>query len=63
MKNLKIAIFAFLLVAGINTTQAQDEDNLWALSFGVNIVDVNEGGLSDIGTPFLPFLPSACRAI
>ena len=56
MKNLKIAIFAFLLVAGINTTQAQDEDNLWALSFGVNIVDVNEGGLSDIGGMVSDFL-------
>lgn len=49
MKKIKIAIMALMLFAGISNVKAQDADNLWALSFGVNIVDVNNGGLSDIG--------------
>ena len=49
MKKLKIAIMACLLFAGVSSVQAQDEDNLWAISFGVNAVDINNGGFSDFG--------------
>ena len=49
MKNFKLAIIAFLLFTGINSVHAQDADNKWALSFGINAVDFNSGGLSDIG--------------
>ncbi len=38
MKNLNKIFVALLLVFGLNT-QAQDSDNPWALSFGVNAVD------------------------
>lgn len=48
MKKFKVAVMALMLFAGISNVKAQDADNLWALSFGVNIVDVNNGGLSDI---------------
>jgi len=48
MKNFKIAIVAFLMFAGVTSVQAQDEDNLWALSFGINAVDVNQKGFTDI---------------
>lgn len=49
MKNLKLAVLAFFMLASISSVKAQDEDNKWALSFGVNMVDFNKGGLNDIG--------------
>ena len=49
MKKLKIAVMALMLFAGVSNVKAQDADNLWALSFGVNMVDINNGGFSDIG--------------
>ena len=49
MKKRKITILAFLLFAGVNSINAQDKDNKWALSFGVNAVDASTAGLSDIG--------------
>jgi hypothetical protein len=48
MKNFKTVIVAFLLFTGVNSIQAQNEDNKWALSFGVNAVDFNNAGLSDV---------------
>ncbi len=39
MKHLKVAFLALLLVTGFSTLQAQDENNPWALGFGVNAVD------------------------
>ena len=42
-------MLAFLMFAGVTSVQAQDEDNKWALSFGINAVDFNKGGLNDIG--------------
>ena len=40
MKNLSRLLFAMLLVLGFSNTYAQDENNPWAISFGVNAVDV-----------------------
>lgn len=66
MKNLKIAIFAFLLFAGANSIQAQDEENKWALSFGVNMVDVANGGLGSnikdyLGTKDWNIIPAVSK--
>ncbi|MDO6595768.1 OmpA family protein [Oceanihabitans sp. 2_MG-2023] len=40
MKNLSRLLFAMLLVLGFSNTYAQDENNPWAISFGVNAVDL-----------------------
>ncbi|MFD2822607.1 OmpA family protein [Lacinutrix iliipiscaria] len=40
MKNLSRLLLAMLLVLGFSNTYAQDENNPWAVSFGVNAVDV-----------------------
>jgi hypothetical protein len=39
MKNLRTAFLALLLVAGFSNVNAQDENNPWAISVGVNAVD------------------------
>ncbi|WP_191858512.1 OmpA family protein [Hanstruepera ponticola] len=39
MKNLSRLLFAMLLILGLSNTYAQDEDNPWAISFGINAVD------------------------
>ena len=39
MKNLSRLLFALLLVFGFSNTYAQDENNPWAISVGVNAVD------------------------
>lgn len=39
MKNLSRLLFAMLLMIGFSNTYAQDENNPWAISFGVNAVD------------------------
>lgn len=39
MKHLKVALLALLLVTGFSNVNAQDENNPWALGFGVNAVD------------------------
>ena len=55
MKHLRIALLALLVVAGFSNVNAQDENNPWAISFGVNAVDfhptnapgqINNGGHS-----------------
>ncbi|MFD2543004.1 OmpA family protein [Lacinutrix gracilariae] len=40
MKNLSRLLLAMLLVLGFSSTYAQDENNPWAISFGVNAVDL-----------------------
>jgi len=40
MKNLSRLLFTMLLVLGFSNVNAQDEDNPWAVNFGVNAVDV-----------------------
>ena len=57
-EKFKIAIFVFLLLAGVDTIQAQDEENKWVLGFGINIVDLNNGGFSDIGELFKDYAGS-----
>ena len=44
MKNLKIALVAFLVLVGFNNLTAQDQNNPWAISFGVNAVDYHATG-------------------
>ncbi|MBR9756835.1 MAG: OmpA family protein [Algicola sp.] len=39
MKNLSRLLFAMLLVFGLSNVNAQDENNPWAISIGVNAVD------------------------
>ncbi|VAV82666.1 OmpA domain protein [hydrothermal vent metagenome] len=39
MKNLSRLMFALLLVIGYSNANAQDENNSWQFSFGVNVVD------------------------
>ncbi|MEO9894137.1 OmpA family protein [Aurantibacter sp.] len=40
MKHLSKLLVVALLVVGFNNIQAQDENNPWAVSFGVNAIDV-----------------------
>jgi len=53
MKHLKIAIMALLVVAGLSSVNAQDENNPWAISVGVNAVDFHptnkSGNLTNAG--------------
>ncbi|WP_274476396.1 OmpA family protein [Mangrovimonas aestuarii] len=44
MKNLSRLLFAGLLFLGFSNTYAQDENNPWAISLGVNAVDFYPGG-------------------
>ncbi len=39
MKHLKVAILALLLITGFNQMNAQDNNNPWAIGFGINAVD------------------------
>jgi OOP family OmpA-OmpF porin len=39
MKHLKVALLALVLVVGFNNVNAQDNNNPWAIGFGVNAVD------------------------
>ena len=39
MKHLKVALLALLLITGFNNVNAQDQNNPWAISLGVNAVD------------------------
>ncbi|NIJ43723.1 hypothetical protein FHR24_000162 [Wenyingzhuangia heitensis] len=50
MKNLKITgLFLLLLSLVTVNANAQDEDNKWAVGFGVNVVDISSASLSNIG--------------
>ena len=40
MKHLSKLLVVAVLVFGVNNLQAQDENNPWQISFGVNAVDV-----------------------
>ncbi len=40
MKNLSRLMFAMLLLIGFSNANAQDQNNPWAITFGVNAVDV-----------------------
>jgi OOP family OmpA-OmpF porin len=51
MKHLNKLFVAALLVAGLNV-QAQDEDNPWAIGFGVNAVSTRFGAASKVEDQF-----------
>lgn len=40
MKKLNVALMALTLIIGFNIAKAQDSNNPWAVSFGVNVVDI-----------------------
>ncbi|WP_299883377.1 OmpA family protein [uncultured Lacinutrix sp.] len=40
MKNLSRLLFALVLIVSFNNVNAQDQDNPWAIKFGINAVDV-----------------------
>ena len=40
MRQLKLAVIAFFALATVSSVNAQDKNNPWAVSFGVNVVDV-----------------------
>ena len=53
MKHLSKLLLAALLVVGINSIQAQDENNPWQVQFGVNAIDVYPtGDVSSFGNEF-----------
>ncbi|WP_298781309.1 OmpA family protein [uncultured Polaribacter sp.] len=47
MKRLKLAVIALFTLVAVSNVSAQDENNPWAISFGVNSVDFYNG--SDFG--------------
>ncbi|MBT8274764.1 MAG: OmpA family protein [Bacteroidia bacterium] len=49
MKHLNTFLVATLLLLGVGVTNAQDENNPWAIEVGVNAVDVYPVGLDDEG--------------
>lgn len=56
MKNLSRLMFALLLVLGYSNANAQDSNNPWQFSFGVNAVDFYPTGEdAPLGTYFDEF--------
>lgn len=55
MRHLNKLFVAALLALGLNNAQAQDEDNPWAISFGVNAVSNRFGAASEFGDQFTHF--------
>jgi len=51
MKHLKMAMMALLFVVGLSNVNAQDENNPWAIGFGVNAVDFYPANISGMTTP------------
>ncbi|MBD0831144.1 OmpA family protein [Aestuariibaculum sediminum] len=50
MKNLSRLLFAMLLVLGYNSMNAQDKNNPWQISIGVNAVDAYPSGDGIVGS-------------
>jgi outer membrane protein OmpA-like peptidoglycan-associated protein len=44
MNSLKIAVLAVLVLLGVTNTKAQDKNNPWAISIGVNAIDFHPTG-------------------
>ena len=67
MKRLKIAVIALFTLVTIGNVNAQDENNPWAVGFGVNVVDFyNTDNFSDqledlVGSGDWNILPSISR--
>ena len=54
MKKLKLAVVALFTLLAISNVNAQDADNPWVFSLGVNAVDFRVGeGLGDISKDYL----------
>ena len=58
MKHLKLALLALLLITGFSNVNAQDENNPWSISLGVNAVDFypTNAGLAGHGAWFDEFV-------
>ena len=67
MKQLKLAVIALFTLVTVSNVSAQDENNPWAIGFGVNIVDFYGGSdfsnqVKDLlGNSDWNFLPSISR--
>ena len=67
MKQLKLAVMALFTLVTVSNVSAQDENNPWAVGFGVNIVDFYGGNkfmdqIKDhLGNSDWNFLPSISR--
>jgi outer membrane protein OmpA-like peptidoglycan-associated protein len=67
MKQLKLAVIALFTLVTVSNVSAQDENNPWAVGFGVNIVDLyNSTSIGDqfkdlLGNKDWNFLPSVSR--
>ena len=68
MKRLKIAVIALFAFVAVSNINAQDENNPWAISFGVNAVDfyIPEASVGDqvldlLGSTDWNILPSISR--
>ena len=44
MKNIKLAVIALFTLVSTYSVNAQDSNNPWAISIGVNAVDGRDGG-------------------
>ncbi len=49
MKRLKLAVIALFTLVTVSNVSAQDENNPWAVSFGMNAVDFYLGGDPSFG--------------
>ena len=58
MKNFKIVAIALFALVTVSNVNAQDENNPWAVGFGVNVVDFSDFG---VNTEDWNFLPSVSR--
>ena len=58
MKNFKIVAIALIALLTVSNVNAQDENNPWAVGFGVNVVDFSDFG---VNTEDWNFLPSVSR--
>lgn len=68
MKRLKIAVIALFALVAVSNVNAQDDNNPWAVGFGVNIVDfyLDDPSIGDqvkdlLGNTDWNFLPSISR--
>lgn len=67
MKRIKLAVIALFTLITVSNVSAQDENNPWAIGFGVNVIDFyNSTSLTDqfkdlLGNKDWNFLPSISR--
>ena len=68
MKQLKLAVIALFTLAAVSNVNAQDENNPWAVGFGVNVVDFYnpsqdfvDQALDHVGSKDWNFLSSVSR--